>query len=164
MIKGRPPAGQRGRLFAAGFSVAAFFLVPSVLKRAVWSCRLSGYVSVKFRRELGCGGAQRRRSRHKTSSRLTAITLSSTKNNATFIVGQINIIMSHGVPLGVLQILSNVKLMRLSRNLYDISYMRCPVFFLLPMVTIHLEFPRCMYDTQSVFQQNKPNAYERTQE
>jgi len=72
--------------------------------------------------------------------------------------------MSHGVPLGVLQILSNVKLMRLSRNLYDISYMRCPVFFLLPMVTIHLEFPRCMYDTQSVFQQNKPNAYERTQE
>ena len=35
MKKGRPPAGQRGRLFAAGFSVAAFFLVPSVLKRAV---------------------------------------------------------------------------------------------------------------------------------
>lgn len=84
-----------------------------------------------------------------TSSRLTAIILSSTKNNATFIIGQINIIMSHGVPLGVLQILSNVKLMRLSRNLYDISYMRCLVFFLLPMVTIHLKFPRCMYDILS---------------
>lgn len=35
MKKGRPPAGQRGRLFAAGFSVAAFFLVTSVLKQAV---------------------------------------------------------------------------------------------------------------------------------
>ena len=29
------PAQQRGRLFAAGFSVAAFFLVTSVLKQAV---------------------------------------------------------------------------------------------------------------------------------
>ena len=33
--KGDPQAGQRGRLFAAGFSVAAFFLVTSVLKQAV---------------------------------------------------------------------------------------------------------------------------------
>lgn len=54
-----------------------------------------------------------------------------------------NIIMSHGVPLGVLQILSNVKLMRLSRNLYDISYMRCPVFFLLPILSFRsIQFER----------------------
>jgi hypothetical protein len=37
--------------------------MPSVLKQVGCLCRLSGYVLVKFRRELGCGGAQRRRTR-----------------------------------------------------------------------------------------------------
>lgn len=46
--KGDPQAGQRGRLFAAGLSVAACFFC---------SARLSGCVSVDFRRELVCGGA-----------------------------------------------------------------------------------------------------------
>ena len=63
--KGDPQAGQRGRLFAAGFAVRAFFLCFarlfgkghfSMTNELVFS--LAG-----FRRELVCGGAKRRRTR-----------------------------------------------------------------------------------------------------
>ena len=54
--KGDPQAGQRGRLFAAGLSVAACFIVPPVWYSG-FIVRLSGCISVDFRRELVCGGA-----------------------------------------------------------------------------------------------------------
>ena len=61
--KGDPQAGQRGRLFAAGISVAACFFCSARLRTAVLVYHLSGCVSVDFRRELVCGGAKRRRTR-----------------------------------------------------------------------------------------------------
>ena len=44
--KGDPQAGQRGRLFAAGLSVAAYFFLCRPFGTAVLLCRLSGCVSV----------------------------------------------------------------------------------------------------------------------
>lgn len=55
--KGDPQAGQRGRLFAAGISVAACFFVCCPFGNGGLSYRLSSCVSVDFRRELVCGGA-----------------------------------------------------------------------------------------------------------
>lgn len=64
MTKGAPQAGQRGRLFRGGpFSRCVFFLVLPVWVRWFEFTGPTGYGSVSFRRELVCGGAQRRRTR-----------------------------------------------------------------------------------------------------